>query len=162
MRKFIVLAAFLAVTSSCAFTQEHPTVELYGGYQFTHVDPNLNANGWNASFAGNVNSWFGVKTDFSGAYKSGLKIHSFLFGPVATLRKSETFQPFMHGLVGVTRLSDGGSTTGFSLAVGGGLDVKVHDHIAWRMVQADWNPFRVSNVWVKKNARISTGIVFRF
>ena len=28
-------------------------VEIFGGYQFTHLQPSYNANGWNASLTGN-------------------------------------------------------------------------------------------------------------
>jgi hypothetical protein len=162
MRKFMLLAVLLGFFCLPVVAQDYPKAELFGGYQFTHLEPSLNANGWNASLTGNLNSWLGGKVDFGGAYKSGLKFHTFMFGPVVSVRKSELVTHFAHVLVGAARLSDGGSTTGFSMAVGGGLDVKVNSNFAVRLVQADWLPYRVAQFWVKKNARVSAGIVIRF
>ncbi len=162
MRRLILLSALMGFSCVPVAAQDYPKAELFGGYQYTHLEPTLNANGWNASITGNVNSWLGGKVDFSGAYKSGVKFHTFMFGPVVAFRKSETVTPFAHVLVGAARFSDGGSTTGFSMAVGGGFDVKVNQHFAVRVVQADWMPLRVAQFWVKKNARVSAGIVFRF
>jgi opacity protein-like surface antigen len=162
MRKFALLAAVLGLFSFSAAAQDYPMAEFFGGYQFTHLNPNVNANGWNISVTEYANSWFGVKGDFSGAYKSEGNLHTFMFGPVFALRKAQTVSPFAHALVGVAYLSDGRATTGLSMAVGGGLDVKVNQHFAVRIVQADWLPFRVGSDWVKQNARISTGLVWRW
>jgi hypothetical protein len=48
------------------------------------------------------------------------------------------------------------------MAFGGGLDVNAGNHLAWRMVQADWLLFRSGGETDKKNVRVSTGLVFRF
>ena len=162
MRRFVLLAAVLGLFSFSAAAQEYPMAEFFGGYQFTHLDPTVNANGWNISVTEYANSWFGVKGDVSGAYKSGGNLHTFLFGPVFALRKAKIVSPFTHVLVGVAYLSDGRSTTGLSMTVGGGLDAKVNQHFAVRIVQADWLPFRVGSDWVKQNARVSTGLVWRW
>jgi len=162
MRKFVLLTAVLSLFSFSAAAQEHSMAEFFGGSQFTHLDPNVNANGWNISVTEYANSWFGVKGDFSGAYRSGGNLHTFMFGPVFALRKAEPVTPFAHVLVGIAYLSDGRSTTGLSMAAGGGLDVKVNQHFAVRIVQADWLPFRVGPDWVKKNARVSAGFVWRW
>jgi hypothetical protein len=159
MRKFVLLAAVLGLFSFSAAAQDY---DFFGGYQFTHSDPNGNANGWNISVTEYANSWFGVKGDFSGAYKYGGNLHTFMFGPVFALRKAETVTPFAHVLVGVAYLSDGGSNTGLSMGVGGGLDFNVNQHFAARIVQADWLPFRVGSDWVKQNARVSAGLVWRW
>jgi hypothetical protein len=42
------------------------------------------------------------------------------------------------------------------------LFVKVADKVAFRMIQGDWLVLRSGGYTSKKNARISTGIVFRF
>ncbi|HJZ63298.1 MAG TPA: outer membrane beta-barrel protein [Candidatus Acidoferrum sp.] len=163
MRKVLAVLVFSVVCSLTAAAQDHPRGEVYGGYQFTHFDPNINANGWNASVAGNLNSWFGVKADFSGAYKNGGKFHTAMAGPVFSYRKSERVTPFAHVLVGGAWASGGGiSENGFAMGVGGGLDVNLNKHVAWRLVQGDWLLFRAGGETDKKNARISTGIVFRF
>jgi hypothetical protein len=172
MRKFVLIAAVLGMFSFSAAAQDY---DFFGGYQFTHSDPNVNANGWNISVTEYANSWFGVKGDFSGAYKSRANLHTFMFGPVFALHrpvsgmvaeasghKAETVTPFAHVLVGVAYLSDGGSDTGLSMGVGGGLDVNVNQRFAVRIVQADWLPFRRGSDWVKQNARVSAGLVWRW
>jgi len=158
MRKFIGIALFLCLFAFTAVAQK--SVEVFGGYQFTHVEPNLNINGWNGALTGNFNNWLGVTADFSGTYGQGLKLHSYMFGPVLSAGKGP-ISPFVHALFGGSTLSGGGSTTGFSMALGGGLDIG-GGHLAFRAVQADWLYDRFAGVSVSKNFRASTGLVFRF
>lgn len=163
MRTFLGLLVLVTICSLPASAQEHPKGELFGGYQFTHLNPDINANGWNASIAGNVNNWLGVAADVSGAYKNGGKLHTLMVGPVFSLRKSENVTPFAHVLVGAGFASGGGSTsTAFATAIGGGMDVKVSEHVAVRLIQADWLLFRSGGETDKKSARVSAGLVFRF
>jgi hypothetical protein len=162
MRKFVLLAAVFGLVSFSTPAQEYPKVEFFGGYQFTHLDSSVNSNGWNFSTTGNLTTWFGGKADFSGTYKYGANLHTFMFGPVFTLHKSGDLAPFAHVLVGNDYISDGRSTSGFSMAIGGGLDVKVNHQVALRLVQADWLPLYVGSNWVNKNTRVSAGLVLRF
>ncbi len=162
MRTFLTLFVLVGVFSLPVSAQDYPKGELFGGYQFTHLNPDINANGWNASITGNVNRWFGVTGDFSGAYKNGGKFHTAMAGPVFSLRKSDIVTPFAHVLVGAAWVSDGGTETAFATAIGGGLDVKVNEHVAVRLVQADWLLLHSGGVTDRKNARVSAGIVFRF
>jgi hypothetical protein len=163
MRKMIFLVALSVLFPAITPAQESTTFGVYGGYQYTHFQPSLNTSGWNAGLSANVTNWFGVKVDFGGAYKNGLKFHSYMFGPEFSLRKLHAVRPFAYTLVGAATASGGGtSTTGFSMAVGGGMDLNIGKHFAYRVVQADWLPFRSGPDWIKKNARVSTGIVFRF
>lgn len=159
-RFFILFAVILF--SFTAAAQDYPKVEFFGAYQFTHVQPNFNANGWDTSLALNLTSWFGAKADFSGAHKRGENLFTFMFGPVFTLRKSENLTPFAHILLGNDYLTDSRSSSGFSMALGGGLDVKVSQEFAVRLVQADWLPLDFKSNWEKKNVRVSTGLVWRF
>lgn len=157
MRQLMSLALFLGLLSLPVVAQDFPKAEVFGGYQFTHFEGDVNANGWNASLTGNVNRWFGVAADFSGAYKSGQHVHTYMFGPVFSAR-SDKMTPFAHALFGGA--SDG--TTAFAMAFGGGVDMKVTDRVAFRLIQGDWLVTRAEGFTSKKNARISTGIVFRF
>ncbi len=118
MRTFLTLFVLVGVFSLPVSAQDYPKGELFGGYQFTHLNPGINANGWNASITGNVNRWFGVTADFSGAYKNGGKFHTAMAGPVFSLRKSEIVTPFAHVLVGAAVLSGGGTSTAFATAIG--------------------------------------------
>lgn len=110
---------------------------------------------------------FAVNTDTS--------VHTFLAGPRFSYRKKERITPFAHALFGVSRrhaetevIVDGagrtffeGNNTSFAAALGGGLDVELSKYIALRVVQAEYMLTRSfgSN---GNNARVSTGIVFRF
>lgn len=155
MRQLVILALSLGLLSVPVMAQNFPKTEIFGGYQFTHFEPGVNANGWNASLTGNVNRWFGVAADFSGAYKSGEHVHTYMFGPVFSAR-SDKVTPFAHALFG------GAGTNAFAMAFGGGVDVKMADKVALRLIQGDWLVLRSEGFTSKKNARISTGIVFRF
>jgi hypothetical protein len=136
-------------------------VEIFGGYQFTHLNPAFNASGWNASLTGNFPHVLGITADFSGAYKDSLKVYTYTFGPVLTARLP-VVQPFVHALFGGMTITDGVSTTGFAMQVGGGLDIGLRKGIGFRLVQADWMSLRFSGETHNKNGRVSTGIVLKF
>jgi hypothetical protein len=105
-------------------------------------------------------------------------IHNFLFGPRLSYRKKESLTPFAHVLIGAGRIhSEGtatitngpttittnfsGSDTGFAATLGGGLDWKIGGRFAFRVFQADYLLLRIGG-GTAHNARISTGLVFRF
>ena len=136
-------------------------VEIFGGYQFTHIDQNFNASGWNASLTGNFKHVLGITADFSGAYKNHLQVYTYTFGPVLAARLP-VVQPFVHALFGGMTITDGGSTTGFAMQVGGGLDIGLRKGIGLRLVQADWMSLRFSGNTNNKNLRASSGIVLKF
>jgi hypothetical protein len=174
MRKFIGLALLVSLFSLAAFAQEGgnaPKAEIFGGYQYTRFDGGVNANGWNTSVAGNLNNWFGIAADFSGAYKSqsGASFHNYTytFGPVVSYRHNEKFTPFAHFLIGDARAS--ASVTGVgSASIYGlnimfrGLDVNASRRIALRAVQFDWLGMHSNGVSDNNNMRISTGILIRY
>lgn len=102
---------------------------------------------------------------------TGLESYQFLFGPEFAYR-GRNVELFGHGLFGVNHTalvwdigSDNNPTligrTHFALAAGGGLDVSIKDHLAYRVFQADYIPTLVNGRW-KKNYRVSTGVVVRF
>jgi hypothetical protein len=170
MRRVFLLAMFVALCTALVSAQNYPKAEVFGGYQFARYDTE-NFNGWNASATANVNKWFGVAADFSGNYKTisgvSIKAHTYTFGPVFTARQNDRLQPFVHALFGGFHASASfgglsGSTNGFAMAPGVGVDAVMNNRIAIRLVQADWVLLRAEGVTEKKNMRISTGIVFRF
>jgi hypothetical protein len=55
-----------------------------------------------------------------------------------------------------------GSSNGFALMAGGGVDFNFASHLAFRAVQADWFLAHGSGGTSSKNSRVSTGIVARF
>ena len=163
MQRFMVVAVSILVLVSHAMAQhEYPKAEVFAGYQFSHNDPSVNLNGWNAAVTGNVNRWFGVTADFSGSYKNGGHIYSYMFGPTLAAH-SQHLTPFVHALFGGASAGNGSnSATAFAMAMGGGLDANAGRHFAVRLVQADWLLFHSGGVTDKKNVRVSTGIVIRF
>ncbi len=166
----IVLCVVALVVPLAA--QDRPTVSVFGGYQYTRIGGlgGVNTNGWNAAVTADVNRWLGVKADFSGAYKSAgeitAKAYTYTFGPVFS-RRGERFTPYVHALFGGFRASTGfrglgASTNGFAMMLGGGADARVSGRVSVRLVQVDWITWSAQGVTEKKNARISTGLVFRF
>jgi hypothetical protein len=149
------------VFSLLSLTAAAQKVEIFGGYQFTHLQPAFNANGWNASLTGNFKHVLGITADFSGAYKQNFHVHTYTFGPVLTARLPVA-QPFIHALFGGITASDGGSSTGFAMLVGGGLDLGLRKGIGFRIIQADWLSTRFSGTTRNRNVRASAGIVIKF
>jgi len=163
MRQLMIVAVAMIASVVPALAQEEtPRVDVFGGYQFTHLTPSINAHGWNTAINGNINRWFGFTGDFSGAYKNGGHMHTYMVGPTFSARTSRV-SPFVHALFGGASVGDGGeSVSAFAMALGGGLDVNAGKHLALRLVQADWLMFRSGGETDKKNVRVSTGLVFRF
>jgi len=121
--------------------------------------------GWEAAVQYNLTKLLGIKADFSGNYGKPVNVpgvtgipsahsYNFLFGPVVSARTGR-FTPFAQALFGANRLSLGSSTisvpvlgvsvpetgyseTAFAMAFGGGLDVKVSHHFAYRLGQFDY------------------------
>jgi len=172
VRKLIGFALLFGMFSLAAVAQERaPRAEFFGGYQYTRFDGGLNANGWDTTLTGNLNRWFGAAADFSGAYKSqngvSFNNYTYTFGPVVSLRRNETFTPFAHFLVGgfhssaaAGSLSASGS--GLAMMLGGGVDVKVTPRVALRAIQFDWLSLHSNGQSDNNNARISTGLLFRY
>ncbi len=147
-----------------------PRGELFGGYQYTRVGGVVGANGWNAAFTGSVNRWFGLTADISAAYASAGVVRAnaftYTFGPTFS-KRGERFTPFVHALFGGFRVSSGFfgasiSSNGFAGMMGGGLDLRATSRITIRAIQADWILWKTQGLTEGKNARIVTGLVFRF
>src|SRR3954469_4885679 len=136
MRKSLIWAALAIALSATSFAQDFTKAEVFGGYQYTRINlgngvDGQNFNGWNAAAQYNWSKAFGIKADFSGAYKNvsgvSLRQHTFLFGPVLSARSDKaTF--FAHALFGGAHdTADTGSAffgsasdTAFAMALGGG------------------------------------------
>jgi hypothetical protein len=169
-----------------AAAQEYPKAEVFGGYSYFKANTDgVGLNGWNASVAGNLTSWFGIEGDFSGSYGApgvfGFSVpfvdvnsHRFMVGPKVSYR-SRAATPFAHFLIGAARA--GTSSFGYSIsdstlatAVGGGIDINLSKSIVFRAVQADYLMTRFNaapQVFLsglngrQNNFRVSTGLVIR-
>ena len=172
MRKLIGLVMLVGFFSVAGFAQESaPRAEFFGGYQYTRFDGGTNANGWNTSLTGNVNNWFGVAADFSGAYASPSSVsfhnYTYTFGPVVSMRQNDKFTPFVHFLAGGYHASAAfsgvsASDSGFAMMFGGGVDVNVPHRMAFRAAQFDWLSMRGNGSTSNNNMRLSTGLLFRY
>lgn len=156
-------------------------------------------HGGNGSLAFNVNSYLGLVADFGGYRSKQLRltgagtppsfvvdadgtVFTYLFGPRLSYRGNRV-TPFAQALFGVAHAGEVSipGCTGFSgctplpsenvfaMALGGGFDVKVHRHVALRIVQAEYlmTRFRdpspgAGQTGTRNNLRLSAGIVFRF
>ena len=158
MQKQVLLMIDLMLLCSLSAAQEFKRAEIFGGYQFAHAEPDANGNGWNVAVTGNVTRSIGFTGDFSGSYESGSSLYTYMVGPTFAHR-TERVTPFVHALFGGAHAD---RLNAFAMALGGGFDVNASDHVAIRLIQADWLMFRRSGASSNGNARVSVGIVFRF
>jgi opacity protein-like surface antigen len=150
LRKAFCSMCLVCLTFLPVVAQDISKAEVFGGYTWAGG----NFHGWNSSVTGNVTKRFGIVADFSGQYGNELEgsilvkedAHSFLFGPRFSFR-GKRLTPFVYALLGVTRFHQSAtvsgqqlsaSDTGFSSAVGVGLDVRVNDRVAIRAFQIDY------------------------
>jgi hypothetical protein len=173
MQKPGSLLAFILFSSVVAAGQQTPRIEIFGGYSHLFADvgnSSFGLNGFHASGAENLNSWFGGVLDFSSHYGTlaGVNVNtqSIMYGPRFAYRKIGLVTPSVHALFGAVHGSAGlygisMPDTHFAYSFGGAVDVKVTDRIALRVVQADYLRTRFLNLR-QDNVRVSAGLVFRF
>jgi hypothetical protein len=166
LRKILLVFALCMVAALSAHAQDDEKAEVFGGYSYMRFrsSPNVNLNGWEASAQYKFRDWIGGVADFDGHYGSirgiGTSTHTFLFGPQISL--PARISPFGHMLLGGAHNSTGGfGSSSFSLAIGGGIDATLTDKFRWRVIQADYLLTQFGG-GSQNNARISTGIIFRF
>lgn len=173
IRKAFCVTCLVVLASLSVIAQDVPKAEVFGGYTWAGA----NFHGWNSSVTGNVNSWLGISADFSGHYGSELEgtifvnkdAHTALFGPRFS-RRGKRVTPFAYALFGATRFHESATVngqklsradTGFSSALGGGLDIKVNDRVAIRAIQLDY--FRPNFFGEAHNrGRLAFGVVLKF
>lgn len=171
------------VQGGLALAQDFQRAEVFGGYSYLNADSGPNGrqgmNGWEASFAYNVNPWLAVEGDVSG-YHRGYSVpkvgtgyshdYVYVFGPRFNYRMM-----FAHILFGADHIGthatffgepvDLESLNGFAMAFGGGVQQKIAQHFAIRG-GADW-VFTHHNVsggstFDQNNFRLNVGIVYTF
>ena len=179
IRKILLTSCLLVLMAPEAMAQQMPKFELFGGYGYVRPEGGqASLAGWHASFAGNMNNWFGVVGEFSGQYGSqtlsvagpsaqtieveaDVEFFSFGFGPRLTYR-TESVSPFVHALFGMARGNwEGlGKETSVGTVVGGGFEVKLAEHIGFRIIQAD---YVLTHFGAReKNFRLASGFTFSF
>ena len=94
---------------------------------------------------------------------------SYLFGPRLDVRRG-SLVPFARVLLGGAWAEDGivfGSVNGFAMTAGGGLDIRLSKHVAFRPIGLDYYMTRVQNLRAagdntQNNLRYTAGINFTF
>jgi hypothetical protein len=165
-----------------------PKGNVFVGYSYNRfnlaqgvaIQNSPNLNGYTVSGEGRIFPFLGIMADFSSYYGNGTgpgplcpspacsggpfsyRIHeqNYLFGPRVSVSVGR-FTPFAQALVGIGHTSSSAaSDTSLASGFGGGLDWKLSGPLAWR-TQVDFLHTRFFN-YGQNNARVSTGLVFRF
>src|SRR3989449_126903 len=154
--------------------RREPMVELFGGYSYVRFNGGGYINGGLGSFGWNVKPWLQIVTDagYSLAIPSGAKfaLYGSHLGPrfIHHGRSKWGASPFIEALFGKSRVDvtvsgPGGyqsSERGFSMKVGGGLDLNISPHFTIRLFDVDYyrTPFLVNS---QDNYWAFAGIVLR-
>jgi peptidoglycan-associated lipoprotein len=172
MRKILFLAlGIFGLTVSAVRAQELPAADLSVGYSYFRegFSNGVNANGGTAAFTGYANRWLGVTGDFGAYHASPFGVsantYTFLVGPRFSYRHSERAAPFAQVLLGGAHLTAGAngisaSTSGFAWSAGGGIDLGLSRHLAFRP-QFDYIGIHAAGGTLN-SARASASIVYRF
>ena len=192
MKEFLLTACLVLGFSTTAGAQDTPQWEIFGGY--SHLGTNLggqdqqHSNGWHASIAENMNSWFGGVADLSGHYADAIFVlrplgaaesesfnawaYSLMFGPQVTFRKLKSVNIFSHYLIGLVHARANEvafpqpfTDTKWAHALGFGVDLKTpNKRLAVRIVQVDFlmtHFVKSIDKEAQDNWRVSGGLVLR-
>ena len=115
------------------------------------------------------NRYFGLKGAFNGHYSDPANFHMLMGGPVFTLPLDHVTL-FGEALGGFSHVSPSGglhSGTAGAAAVGGGMDLWLTKHWAWRVIQADYlyqnqSSANIGGAGQFNGARVQSGIVYGF
>jgi hypothetical protein len=177
MQKFFVLVVLLGLLAIPMMASDTPRVAVFGGWQYQHFGGDLSdlgnvPKGFDFSVTGNLNKHIGVTGDFGGSFKSvdGFSGHLYTYsgGPVIQGDAGGRINPFVHFLFGGFTIGGsivdvgGGSTNGYTMMPGGGVDAKIAKSVAIRVIQFDWVYLHANGVGEKSNVRLASGVVFRF
>lgn len=177
--RIVCLSALIALFAFGAMAQS-PIVETAFQYQMLRVNfsqnfPSFTANGGTGSvqvnFFNQVAGVLEVGAEYNGNIK-GVPVSntwmSYLAGPrISLVKRSKKIIPALECLAGGTTLFAGlanqtANTTGFAMALGGTIDIRVSRHIDLRPVQLDYMLTRVNNTYNQNNLRYGAGVVFTF
>ncbi|HYX31181.1 MAG TPA: hypothetical protein VE863_21775 [Pyrinomonadaceae bacterium] len=142
-----------------------------------------NYNGFTAEFNQNLSRHWGLVTSFTGVYSRTAYVnvvtgrafgartsrYDLLFGPRYNFRAgavnpfAEAMAGFEHMRVNFSDVLTNGdrADTAFAMAFGGGVDVRVSEHVDVRPIQADYIP-TFFNSTHQNNYRVSAGVKVKF
>lgn len=174
----------IILTLFCFTLVNAQNTELSIGPSFTRSDPNIrhpqfrfdnvrDQLGFDIS-----GTWYfgdrpiGLTADVGATWKGGADDSSLVTAMVGPTLKAHghCFEPFARGLVGAGRVAARSeqvslkfdrTTSGLAWAAGGGLDINVSDHFAFRAIQMDYLSTRIEHKNVRY-LRAGVGLVFRW
>jgi len=126
MKKFILALTLTLVSSMCALAQsndEYKKAEFFIGYSYGHADAHFNNNpniyrdrtplgGFNASAVFNLNRYFGIKGDVSGAYnKSNVSFQVIPVSGPSTSTILLSAKNSLYNVLGGVQIKDNASKT---------------------------------------------------
>jgi opacity protein-like surface antigen len=158
-----VLTLFVLAVGAVAASAQNadaPKGDVFVGYSYLNIDAGRtrgDSHGVEASVSGSLTDNFSLEGDVSAHYRGGDVLVYALGGPRFTYR-GERVEPYAHVLAGGAFV---GSTGRFAMAVGGGVDYKVSDRFALRLVQVDYTPIFAEGATLN-DFRVSTGVAWRF
>ena len=182
----ITLVLLCVVFAFGAFAQSAPIVEASGQYQMLRVNssrnfPAFTANGGSGSVAVNFFDYVSGVLEVGVVHNGDIQNYqinnnwlSYLVGPRFSLRsRAKKVIPALECLVGGTTVFASGTpqgtnttlsanSTGFAMALGGTLDIRLNKTVMFRPIQLDYFLTRVNNSYNQNNLRYGAGIVFTF
>ena len=195
MKKSLIVTGAVLLSALMASATDVEQYEAYLGYNFVRFNtnsdflPSFSASGGDAQFVYNFNRWFGGVADF-GAVTQGrlnnasidMTVLNFVAGPRVTFHKESRFRPFLEALFGGSYSTASSpvavinpvvserlvsSHRAFAMLAGGGLDIKVREHIALRPIEVDYYLTRPTSFFTgepvsRHNFRYTAGVNFLF
>ncbi|MBV9179806.1 MAG: hypothetical protein JO356_00725 [Acidobacteria bacterium] len=163
---FVAQHAMAQSPTARGWTAYHP-YELAGTFSHMLTDGSYGLadstlNGWTASGSANIFSFAQATAEVGRYSRNKVSFTSFLAGPQLAFHVYR-FQPFVRGLFGISHTKEGAaSTTGFTLATGGGLDFPLSERIAVRALQVDYFQPHGTFYNAADFLRIGFGISYQF
>src|SRR5215471_16997650 len=142
LKRSMLLLVLLCVTPGLLpGTAKAQGLEVFGGYQFEHLERSFNGSGWEGTVTKNFKHVLGIAGDVSGSYAHSRHAYTYTGGPVLALR-APAIQPYVHALFGGISTDQGNvngdTNSGFAMFLGGGVDVGWRKGVGIRIIQVDW------------------------
>jgi hypothetical protein len=162
-RLLFMLGLFFSISISARAQGNN---DVFIGYTFEHLgtSPSRNINGIELTGEHRFLSWIGVAADLDGHFglptQTDARDLHFMVGPQISLPRR--ISPFFHVLGGFGHIHEnGGTSTSFAAAFGGGVDFHLAPLFAWRVIQMDDVVTQFFGT-TQHSVRLSTGLEFRF
>src|SRR5579862_1607350 len=150
------------------------------GYQYNRINLTgvpFNTDGANVTLTRFLTSWFGLDAQLGAGFHGNtgtttfppnLGVHSLFFGggPRVAIRAWSRFEPWIHATAGLQdfRFTQTagilGSNHGFGLTAGGGMDIRLSEHVGLRK-EADIIETNLFSTY-QRHFQVVSGLVFNF